>query len=58
MSRYDSTHKIVVRALQKDGWKILKENYNLKPTKKVTFIVDILAEKDTNTKEVEGNIFL
>lgn len=41
----DIYHDAVKTALEKDGWTIIEEGYQLKPDEKITFFIDILAEK-------------
>ena len=41
----DLYHDAVTIALKKDGWTIIEESYQLQPDEKLTFFIDILAEK-------------
>lgn len=41
----DLYHDAVIIALKKDGWTIIEESYQLQPDEKLTFFIDILAEK-------------
>ncbi len=41
----DLYHDAVKTALMKEGWMIIDENYQLKPDPKLTFYVDVQAEK-------------
>ncbi|MFK7946258.1 MAG: element excision factor XisH family protein [Saprospiraceae bacterium] len=41
----DLYHESVMKALEKDGWEIVKENYRLTVDEKLIYLIDILAEK-------------